>query len=251
MFLLTVPAWIVITKLYGLYDHDEERADHSTADDFGGVFHMVTVGHGSSSWSRISVTSRIRLRRRLSCSGPPQSRSSARPGRSKSAGAPERGLRPEHGHRRRGRGRPVVRAESPEPSGVRDQSRRVRRCQAEERRNDLEGVALLGTQGDLPAIVRLLDVERVIIAFSNDSHEETLELLRSLQDLEVQIDIVPRLFEIRRPWSRDPYGRGSAARRPAAAPALALVPPAEAGDGRRAHDPRACSPRTCSSHCSP
>jgi hypothetical protein len=42
-FLLTVPAWIVITKLYGLYDHDDERANHSTADDFGGVFHMVTV----------------------------------------------------------------------------------------------------------------------------------------------------------------------------------------------------------------
>jgi len=42
-FLVTLPAWVVITKLYGLYDHDDERANHSTADDFGGVFHMVTV----------------------------------------------------------------------------------------------------------------------------------------------------------------------------------------------------------------
>ena len=56
-------------------------------------------------------------------------------------------------------------------------------------------MAVLGDSGRLPAIVRLLDVERIIVAFSNDSHEETIELLRSVKDLEVQIDIVPRLFE--------------------------------------------------------
>ena len=42
-FVLSLPAWVVIAKLYGLYDHDEERTDHSTVDDFSGVFHMVTV----------------------------------------------------------------------------------------------------------------------------------------------------------------------------------------------------------------
>src|ERR671937_2689184 len=64
-----------------------------------------------------------------------------------------------------------------------------------ERLEDLEHVALLGDIGRLPAIVRFLDVERVVVAFSKDSHEETLELLRSVEDLDVQIDIVPRLFE--------------------------------------------------------
>jgi exopolysaccharide biosynthesis polyprenyl glycosylphosphotransferase len=39
-------------------------------------------------------------------------------------------------------------------------------------------------------------VERVVIAFSNESHEELLRLIRSLKGLPVQIDIVPRLFEI-------------------------------------------------------
>src|SRR4029453_12628256 len=63
------------------------------------------------------------------------------------------------------------------------------------RPEDLEHLALLGDLGRLPAIVRLLDVERLIVAFSNDSHEKTLELLRSIEDLDVQIDIVPRLFE--------------------------------------------------------
>ena len=36
LFLLTLPAWIVGAKLYELYDLDEERADHTTVDDFVG-----------------------------------------------------------------------------------------------------------------------------------------------------------------------------------------------------------------------
>ncbi len=36
----------------------------------------------------------------------------------------------------------------------------------------------------------------MVIAFSNEPHEQTLDLIRSLRDLDVQIDVVPRLFEI-------------------------------------------------------
>ena len=42
----------------------------------------------------------------------------------------------------------------------------------------------------------LFDVERVVVAFSNEPHEQTLDLIRSLKDLDVQVDIVPRLFEV-------------------------------------------------------
>ena len=42
----------------------------------------------------------------------------------------------------------------------------------------------------------MLDVERVVFAFSEDSHEELLDLIRSIKDMGVQIDIVPRLFEV-------------------------------------------------------
>jgi lipopolysaccharide/colanic/teichoic acid biosynthesis glycosyltransferase len=45
-------------------------------------------------------------------------------------------------------------------------------------------------------LIHLLDVERVIIAFSEASHEELLALIRDLRKLDVQIDVVPRLFEI-------------------------------------------------------
>ena len=41
---VALPAWILMAKVYGLYDRDEERADHSTVDDLVGVFHLVTVG---------------------------------------------------------------------------------------------------------------------------------------------------------------------------------------------------------------
>jgi FlaA1/EpsC-like NDP-sugar epimerase len=195
-FLLTVPAWVVITKLYGLYNRDDERANHSTADDFGGVFHMVTV----CTWLVIVVTYLSDVAHpttqklvvfwavaiALICVARAAARALAR--------------------------RTVAYIQNTVIVGAGDVGQLFARkvlnhpeyginlvgfvdARPKERRQDLEHVALLGDTGRLPAIVRALDVERVIFAFSNDSHEETLELLRSVEDLEVQIDIVPRLFE--------------------------------------------------------
>ena len=42
--IISLPLWIVIAKLYRLYDQDEERTHHSTSDDIVGVFHVVTIG---------------------------------------------------------------------------------------------------------------------------------------------------------------------------------------------------------------
>jgi len=64
------------------------------------------------------------------------------------------------------------------------------------RRKDLESLTILGGPDELEALVEEHCVERVIIAFSNDSHEETMDLIRLLKDLDVRIDIVPRLFDI-------------------------------------------------------
>src|SRR6266566_4837534 len=65
-----------------------------------------------------------------------------------------------------------------------------------ERRDDLEHLTVLGAPERLPAIVRVFDVERVIFAFSKEPHDEALDLVRSLKDLDVQVDIVPRFFEV-------------------------------------------------------
>ncbi len=68
--------------------------------------------------------------------------------------------------------------------------------QPKERREDLDSLAMLGRPDELARIVEEYAIERVMIAFSNDSHEETLQLIRLLKDLNVRVDIVPRLFEI-------------------------------------------------------
>ena len=49
---------------------------------------------------------------------------------------------------------------------------------------------------DRTQLIDKLAIERVIIAFSNDSHEETMELIRLLEERNVRIDLVPRLFDI-------------------------------------------------------
>ena len=61
-----------------------------------------------------------------------------------------------------------------------------------ELRSDLSHVALLGPPAHVAALVPALDIDRVIIAFNREPHERTLALVRSLSDLEVQIDIVPK-----------------------------------------------------------
>jgi exopolysaccharide biosynthesis polyprenyl glycosylphosphotransferase len=196
-FLLSLPAWVVIAKLYRLYDLDEERTDHSTADDFAGVFHMVTVctwlfwalayvtkvAHPTPPKLLIFWAAAIAL----VSTGRAGARSLARRNvaylqNTVIVGAGDVGQliarkllnHPEYGVNLVG----FVDARPKAP------------------RPDLDHLALLGDTTRLPAIIRLFDVERVIIAFSNDSHEQTLELLRSLGGLDVQIDIVPRLFEL-------------------------------------------------------
>ena len=69
-------------------------------------------------------------------------------------------------------------------------------AQPKPRHDDLTGLPLLGAPDDLAAIVNEHGVERVIVAFSGDGAEETLVALRALNDLEIQVDVVPRLFEL-------------------------------------------------------
>ncbi|MEJ7824175.1 MAG: sugar transferase [Solirubrobacteraceae bacterium] len=42
--LITVPLWIPLFKLYGLYDRDGKRVSHSTLDDVPYVFHALVLG---------------------------------------------------------------------------------------------------------------------------------------------------------------------------------------------------------------
>jgi hypothetical protein len=44
LFLGTLPAWVVVAKLHGLYDHDKERTEPTTVDDVVGILQVVTLG---------------------------------------------------------------------------------------------------------------------------------------------------------------------------------------------------------------
>ena len=65
-----------------------------------------------------------------------------------------------------------------------------------EQRPDLVDMPILGTPEMLPLIVEALDIERVVVAFCDDPDHQLVELMRTLTALDVQIEIVPRFFDL-------------------------------------------------------
>jgi len=196
-FLLTLPVWLFGAKLYGLYGRDEERWDHSTLDEIMPILHLVTLGtwlsfgsvwllgFGHPELSKAFVFWALAMAFMLGA------RTVARFFSRRSVlyiqnavivGAGDVGQllarkllqHPEYGVN-------VV--------GFLDDM-------PKERDDELGWLTVLGSPDRLPHVVRQFDVERVIVAFSNESHESTLELIRSVRDLDVRIDLVPRLFEV-------------------------------------------------------
>jgi exopolysaccharide biosynthesis polyprenyl glycosylphosphotransferase len=55
---------------------------------------------------------------------------------------------------------------------------------------------VLGSQDDVATLIDDLEVDRVLLASSIGSHEEMLDLVRSVRRPDVQVSIVPRYFEI-------------------------------------------------------
>ena len=195
--LLTIPLWIVAAKVYGLYERDEEHVDHSTADEVVGVFHLVTLGawfYFVATWlaglrnphvarlvtfwllATILVAAFRGLARAVARHSPLYVQNTIIIGAGEIGQLAARKLlqHPEYGIN-------LV--------GFVDHQPRPRRP-------EIEHLSLLGPSERLPEIVKLLDVERVIIAFSNADHDQLLAMIRELRKLDVQIDIVPRLFEI-------------------------------------------------------
>jgi len=200
VFLATMPAWVLAARLYGLYDRDEARTDHSSVDDFVGIFRLASVGawllaacvlvSGSLDlqlrkvllfWASaiVLVTAARGVGRALVRRDPryPQSTVVVGAGSVGQAYARKVLNHPEYGIN-------IVGFVDDQPKA---------------RREDLDQLLLLGGTERLREVVELYDVERVVIAFSNDSHEQTLALIRSLKDVRVQIDIVPRLYELLSP----------------------------------------------------
>jgi exopolysaccharide biosynthesis polyprenyl glycosylphosphotransferase len=194
-YLATPAIAVLLARVYGLYDRDEERTHHTTVDDVVGVFHVMTVtaflllvasaiagqpqdvGEIAEFWA---VSMGFVIGSRVVARGLTR-RSVAYQQNTVIVGAGDVGQliarkivqHPEYGLN-------LV--------GFVDKQPKVPR-------QDLGDLTILGDPDDLAQVAQDFDVERVVVAFSGDSTAETLTLVRSLRDLPIQIDIVPRLFE--------------------------------------------------------
>jgi len=192
----TLPFWIVAAKLYGLYDQDEERASHSTTDEFVSVFHLVTVAvivFYAFSWiSGLTAPDQAKLltfwlstiflmvtarsgARAIARRHPSYVQNTVIVGAGEIGQLVGRKLlhHPEYGLK-------LVGFIDLDPRDA---------------RSDIGDLAILGGPSDLRKIVSEYAVNRVIIAFSRAGHADLLEIVHEMGGEEVQIDVVPRLFD--------------------------------------------------------
>ena len=199
-FAATLPLWIVGARLFGLYDRDEERADHSTSDDLVRVFLLVTVG----------VFIGTRLSELTGTADPDQMKATAFWAFAIAAVTGARIVARVAGRRTVAYlqntiivgagevGQLVARKLTNHPEfglnlvGFVDTNPR-------ERLDHVGHVPVLGALEELPDLVKTYDAERVIFAFTADPHSNLLALVRLLRDRGVQVDMVPRLFEVMGP----------------------------------------------------
>jgi exopolysaccharide biosynthesis polyprenyl glycosylphosphotransferase len=203
LFALTLPLWVVLARLYGLYAGDEERANHSTVDDFYGVLNMLTVG----AWLLFALAyvldfanpsfPKLGLFWMLAIALVVLSRALARALVRRADAFIQNTVVVGAGHV----GQRVARKLLQHPEygvnvvGFVDDHPRARE-------DGLGELAMLGTTEQLPELIDQLAVERVIIAFLQVRYEETLQMVRNLNALGVQVDVVPRLFDVLGPNMR-------------------------------------------------
>jgi len=196
IFIASLPVWVVGAKLYGLYDRDEERATHSTADEVVSVFHLITVGvwvFYATSWIvglvrpsqeklatfwALAFTAVIGLRfaaRSLARRHPAYVQNAIIVGAGDVGQLIARKVlqHPEYGIN-------LLGFADANPKSL---------------RRDVEDVHVFGGVGDVVGFVRSHDVDRVVVAFSQAQDELLLEVVRALRTDDVQIDVVPRLFD--------------------------------------------------------
>jgi exopolysaccharide biosynthesis polyprenyl glycosylphosphotransferase len=193
LFILALPVWVVAAKLYGLYSRDQWRTEHSTADDVVGVFHMVMIG----AWllfigvkvTEIADPSVIKLAAfcGLAIICIPTARAAARALARRSAAyrqntivvgsdpvarvlAQKFASRPEYGI-------DVVGFVDEGAPGAGQPS-------------------LLGGAADLLELVERHGVERVVFSFPRIDDDDAVDLMRELSDAGIQVDIVPRYYEL-------------------------------------------------------
>jgi len=194
---VSLPTWLLVAKLHGLYDRDQERADNSTVDDLVGVFHVVTIVVWVSLVAAV-VTGFVKADPAQLAAFWVAAFAFVTAGRGAARAAGRRSPRYVQNTIIVGAGdigQLVARKLTNHPEyglnliGFVDNA-------PKSRRSDLDNLTVLGSPSSLRYLIERYGVERVVVAFSNDSAEETLKIVREVGDLDVQVDVVPRLFEL-------------------------------------------------------
>ena len=191
------PLWLALFGIHGLYDRDEERADHSTVDEFFGVVQVTAIGTwvftllaivtGLLSpdldrlalfWvlSTLFLTCTRALARGICRRHPNYVQRVLVVGRGDVGQLLARKINQHQEY-----GMNLLGFVDGEPKA---------------KRSDVDEVVTLGQLDELDALVRDNDVDRIIVAFSNEPDESTMEVVRALRDESVIVDVVPRLFDL-------------------------------------------------------
>ena len=194
LFVASLPVWLALGHAYGLHDADLRHTGSTAADDAAGLFHLVLVGAvlmvlGAQAPGLEVAAATIGVFCALALPALVVARTAARAVMRRRAIYLQNAIIVGAG-----------RAGQLVASKLNDSCRGVNvvgfvDAQPVPPSHGLQGGRYLGDLESLPTIVRLLDVERVIVAFSSDSDAELPALVRRLDDAGVQVDIVPRLFD--------------------------------------------------------
>ena len=194
-----VPIWLGIFTAYHLYDNDTLRISVASFDEVRDLFHAMLAGslfflilsqgasHLAGWWIYSAVEAFIFVAAALVLV--PIVRGSIRSWVFPRVMQPRRTLIV--GERPRGPARPP---QAPGASRVRPRGRRLPRRHGDDEQRAPGPV--LGSREDIAPIVDELEIDRVLLASSVASHEEMLDLVRTVRRPDVQVSIVPRYFEI-------------------------------------------------------
>jgi exopolysaccharide biosynthesis polyprenyl glycosylphosphotransferase len=197
VFAASLPIWLVSLAAAGLYERDTTRINHTTIDELPDLLRIGGLGAAlflATAW--VSGVTHPRVAHMLAFSGVAivalsTLRGAARIPLRRNPNLRQRTLIVGAGSVGQLLGRKLL--QHPEYGvdllGFVD-------AMPKERRDDLDDLTILGAPVDLSRLVRELSVDRVVIAFSKDPHEHMMQIIRMLQECEVHIDIVPRLFDV-------------------------------------------------------
>jgi exopolysaccharide biosynthesis polyprenyl glycosylphosphotransferase len=194
--LVSLPVFVLLFKVYGLYDRDAKRVSHSTVDDLPWIFHALLVGtiglwllFRYSSAPSLNVTEALAFFG-IALGGVFVARAAAR--------ALSRFVIPAERVLFVGGG-PVARVLARklrlhpeyelEPIGYVDTHESAQET-------SLSSLDYLGTTSEIDAVCRRAGVERVLILSPEVSQDELADLIRRLRSLDVRIGILPHIVDV-------------------------------------------------------